>query len=247
MGPKSNKAVQALVYQEVSRQLQEYFKELGNINKQHKERVSNLERQNRQLRAKLDSTNQLVVDQQALIPNNLQGILDWITKEISDHRGSVGQLQIRMHGLQQRIDAGGGIDCHSVHFASKQELCAWFNKHNLSNVLFHDAASILHAISCPVVHQDDATKGRDLQKKANMESTMETMVITSFNTVLPSILVSNKKEGSGGTFDWLKVHLKDYKVWDLPGRQKGLSAQILEGVAMIQKRTHGGAAGTNNR
>jgi hypothetical protein len=77
------------------------------------------------------------------------------------------------------------------------------------------------------------------QQKVSMTTDLEAAVITSFSTILPSILVGNKKEGSGGPFDWLKSYLKDYSVWDPAGRKSGVSSRIREGIKVAAKRAKG--------
>lgn len=69
-----------------------------------------------------------------------------------------------------------------------------------------------------MVHQDDASKQREAQGKVLMESGLEASVMTSFDTILPSILVGGKKvtDHGGGTFDWLQGYLlKTYSVGSL--------------------------------
>jgi hypothetical protein len=77
------------------------------------------------------------------------------------------------------------------------------------------------------------------QQKVSMSTDLEAAIITSFSTILPSILVGNKKEGTGGTFDWLKGYLKDYSVWDPAGRKSGVSSRICDGIKVAMKRAEG--------
>jgi hypothetical protein len=79
----------------------------------------------------------------------------------------------------------------------------------------------------------------EAQQKVSMNTDLEAAIITSFSTILPSILVGNKKEGTGGTFDWLKSYLKDYSVWDPAGRKSGVSSRIRDGVKVATKRAEG--------
>jgi hypothetical protein len=57
--------------------------------------------------------------------------------------------------------------------------------------------------------------------------------------ILPSILVGNKKEGTGGTFDWLKSYLKEYSLWDPAGNKSGVSSRIKEVIKVTGKRAEG--------
>jgi hypothetical protein len=68
------------------------------------------------------------------------------------------------------------------------------------------------------------------QQTVSMTMDLEAAIITSFSTILLSILVGNKKECSGGTFDWLKSYLKDSSVWDPAGCKSGVSSRIREGI-----------------
>lgn len=80
----------------------------------------------------------------------------------------------------------------------------------------------------------------DVQQKVSISTDLEAAIITSFSTILPSILIGNKKEGTGGTFDWLKGYLKTYYViWDPAGRKSGISSRIKEGIKIAARRAEG--------
>jgi uncharacterized protein YneF (UPF0154 family) len=61
---------------------------------------------------------------------------------------------------------------------------------------------------------------------------------TSFETVLPSVLVGGKRSTEGGgVFDWLKSYLKNFDVWKpASGMTTGVSLQILAGIDKVAKR-----------
>lgn len=160
--------------------------------------------------------------------------------------GDVAELKTQVKALQQRFDSEGSIECHGVHFSSKVEMAAWFEKNGLTIGVFADAVALLHTIQAPVVHQAEATKTMEAQQKVSMHTDLEAAIITSFSTILPSILVGNKKEGTGGTFDWLKSYLKDYSVWDPSGRKSGVSSRIKEGIKVATKRSEGLLSLTTN-
>jgi hypothetical protein len=105
-------------------------------------------------------------------------------------------------------------------------MAAWFKINGLTIGIFCVAVGLLHTIQAPVIHQAEAIKMMESKQKVSMTTDLEAPVITSFSTILPSIIVGNKKEGSGGTFDWLKSYLKDYLVWDPAGRNSGVSSRI---------------------
>ena len=154
-------------------------------------------------------------------------------------QGDLGVLKAQIKALQTRFDSEGSIECHGVHFSSKTEMAAWFEKNGLTIGIFCDAVGLLHTIQSPVINQAEATKTMESQRKVSMTTDLEAAVITSFSTVLPSILVGNKKEGSGGPFDWLKSYLKDYSIWDPAGRKSGVSTRIREGIKLAARRAEG--------
>jgi hypothetical protein len=83
------------------------------------------------------------------------------------------------------------------------------------------------------VHQAEA------QQEVSISTDLKAAIIASFCSILPSTLVGNKKEVTGGTFDWLKGYLKTYAVWDPAGRKSGVSACIKEGIQVAIRRAEG--------
>lgn len=163
--------------------------------------------------------------------------LERLNHEVFDSQGSFPLLKVQFTQMKDRLESGGGIDCHGVRFASKRELISWFQSRELSIAIFVDALAMLHSIRSPVVHQDEASKQREAQGKTDMSSGLDASVKTSFDTTIPSILVGGKKlpEG-GGAYDWLKSYLKTYEVWKRPGMSTGLGQQILDGVEKVERR-----------
>jgi hypothetical protein len=80
-------------------------------------------------------------------------------------------------------------------------MAAWFEKNGLTIGIFCDAVGLLHIIQAKVVHQTEVAKTMESQRKVSMTTDLEAAVIASFSTILPSILVGNKKKGSRGPFD----------------------------------------------
>jgi hypothetical protein len=154
-------------------------------------------------------------------------------------QGELGAIKSQLKSLQNRFDSDGAIECHGVYFSSKMEMASWFEKTGLTIGVFCDAVALLHTIQAPVIHQAEATKTMEAQQKVSMATDLEAAIITSFSTILPSILVGNKKEGTGGTFDWLKGYLKTYTVWDPAGRKSGVSSRIKEGIKLAARRAEG--------
>jgi hypothetical protein len=74
------------------------------------------------------------------------------------------------------------------------------------------------------------------QQKVSMSTDLEVAIITSFCINMQSILVVNKKEGTGSsTFDWFKSYLKDNSVWDPAGSKSGVLALILRRASKLQE------------
>jgi hypothetical protein len=156
--------------------------------------------------------------------------------------GRTGELQAlrdQFVTFRDRMESGGGIECHGVKFGSKNELLVWFDNQNISRpAIFLDALAILSAIRAPVKHKDETTKEWESQRKIEFASDLDASMATSFETVLPSVLVGGKRvtEG-GGTYDWLKSYLKTYEVWKpTSGMTTGVSHQILSGIDKVAKR-----------
>jgi hypothetical protein len=162
-----------------------------------------------------------------------------VERSLFNPQGDFAALKLEVKSLKARFDSEGSIECHGVHFSSKTEMASWFEKNGLTIGIFCDAVGLLHTIQAPVIHQAEATKTMESQQKVSMTTDLEAAIITSFSTILPSILVGNKKEGSGGPFDWLKSYLKDYSVWDPAGRKSGVSSRIREGIKVAAKRAEG--------
>lgn len=155
-------------------------------------------------------------------------------------QGKLSGIKAQLKSLQHRFDSDGTIECHGVCFSSKTDMAAWFAKNGLTIGVFCNAVALLHTIQVPVVHQSEATKAMEAQQKVSMTTDLEAMIITSFSTILPSILVGNKKEGTGGTFDWLKSYLKTYyAIWDPASRKSGVSSRIKEGIKVAAKQAKG--------
>jgi hypothetical protein len=163
-----------------------------------------------------------------------------VERSLFNPQGDLGPLKAQVKALQARFDSEGSIECHGVHFSSKTEMAVWFEKNGLTIGIFCNAVGLLHTIQAPIIHQAEATKTMESQQKVSMTTDLEAAIITSFSTILPSsILVGNKKEGSGGPFDWLKGYLKDYSIWDPAGRKSGVSSRIREGIKVAAKRAEG--------
>jgi hypothetical protein len=168
-----------------------------------------------------------------------KSFVTWVKHVLFNPQGELSAIKSQLKSLQNCFDSDGAIECHGVYFSSKTDMAAWFAKNGLTIGVFCDAVALLHTIQALVVHQAEATKAMEAQQKVSMTTDLEAAIITSFSTILPSILVGYKKEGAGGTFDWLKSYLKTYAIWDPVGRKSGVSSWIKEGIKVAAKQAEG--------
>jgi hypothetical protein len=64
-----------------------------------------------------------------------------------------------------------------------------------------------------VVTTQEATGSQEAAKKIALESELEASVRASFNTLLPAIMVGNKKGTLGGAYECLNAYIKEFAVW----------------------------------
>ena len=152
-----------------------------------------------------------------------------------NQQGAFTTFKVQFSEFREKMESGGGIECNGINFASKREFLDWYQEKNPTVALFLDALAYLHLIRAAVVHQDDANKKQwEAQQNIAIESGLESSITTSFETILPSILVGGKRatEQGGGTYDWLQGYLKTYSVWKPRGRSTGVGTQITEGIGL---------------
>ena len=176
---------------------------------------------------------------------HMQGLVDKIEEldhAVFNSTGVVERYRDSFLEFKERLESGGGIECHGVEFKSYRDFMEWFDASGPSIDIFLDGLAYMHAIRAPVVHTDEATKQMELQMKAQIATGLAATVITSFDTILPSILVGNggrRNEATlGGTYDWLSNYIKSYETWKPVGSNNGVSHQITSGVASVTKRVN---------
>jgi len=157
--------------------------------------------------------------------------------ELTHPNGFVNQMNAQMEGLMDRLDGDGAIECHGVRFASKHDLINWFKSKNLTIAMFMDVAALMHGIQCPMVSQEMASRSYESQIRTKMTSTLEAIVLTSFATQVPGVLVGNKRNIEGEIYDALLSYLKTHKVWHPKGASKGVQSRVEDGVRILQKRS----------
>ena len=84
----------------------------------------------------------------------------------------------------------------------------------------------------------DSLRAQEPAKNILLGYEIEASIGDSFITVLPYILVGNKKETTGGAYECLVVYIKDYSIWHPRGAQgsSGLRTRIQEGTATVTGR-----------
>ena len=165
--------------------------------------------------------------------------LDRLLFDVYDQQGALMMFRSQFSEFREKLESGGGIDCNGVSFASKREFLAWYDDKGASVSLFMDALAQLHSIRPAVMHHDVVTKQWEIQAKNSIDTDLEETVMTSFYSVVPSVLVGGKRvsdHGTSGAYDWLQTTLKSYAVWKPRGRLTGVSHQILEGIDTVKKR-----------
>jgi hypothetical protein len=97
---------------------------------------------------------------------------------------------------------------------------------------------ILNAIRATVVLTQEATRAQEAAKKIALESELEASVRASFNTLLRSIMVGNKKETLGGAYECLNTYINEFAVWHPRGSQgsTGLRYRIQQGTTTVSGR-----------
>ena len=81
----------------------------------------------------------------------------------------------------------------------------------------------------------DSLCAQESDKNILLGSEIEASIRASFSTVLTSILVGNKKETTGGAYEFLVIYIKNYSIWHPHGAQvsSGLKTRIQEGTSTL--------------
>jgi hypothetical protein len=158
--------------------------------------------------------------------------------EINDSTGAFKKLEHKLAGLSNKLESVGGVDFHGFTFAYDCELVQWFTDRNGKLSIFADAVAIRNAIGATVVSTQDATRAQEAAKKIALESKLEASVRASFNMLLLSIMVGNKKETLGGAYKCVHAYIKEFAVWHPRGYQgsTGLHYRIRQGTATVTGR-----------
>ena len=110
--------------------------------------------------------------------------------------------------LTKKIESGGGVDIYGCTFYHDAELVQWLKDHNGKIAYFADIVAMLqsigatHTLTQYYLHAQEATKNILLGYE------IEASFRDSFSTFLTSILVGNKKETTGGDYEYLVSYIK---------------------------------------
>jgi hypothetical protein len=157
---------------------------------------------------------------------------------VLEPRGTVPRIEHELQVLSGKVDSGGTMDFHGFKFLGERDCVAWFVANNGKIALFADAVALLRSINATVVHANDSLKSQKAAWDVEQASELEASIIASFSTTLPSILVGNKKDLSGGAYECLISYLKDYSIWHPAGPQgsSGLKTRLRDGGKSVSAR-----------
>jgi hypothetical protein len=132
------------------------------------------------------------------------------THALFNNQGAVPLLRTQFTAFRERLESGGGIECHGVKFSSKKQLLSWYEAQNLSHpAIFLDALALMHGIRATYKDPLDALKEVEMQGRVQYKSTLESALKNSFAYPVPPSLRVAKKDTEGlGMFDVLKGALK---------------------------------------
>ena len=97
----------------------------------------------------------------------------------------------------------GGGDIHGFTFSHDAELVQWFKERNGNIAIFYDAVAMFQYIGDTYTLPQDSLCCQEYDKNILIGSDIEASIRDLFITVLPSILVGNKKETTGGAHECL--------------------------------------------
>jgi hypothetical protein len=148
--------------------------------------------------------------------------------DLYDPRGAFPRIVSELATISNKLESGGGVDVQGYAFSHDMDAAQWFKDHNGVIAIFVDGVSMLHAMIATVTHTAEANIAKEASKKIYMGSELEASITASFSTVLPSILVGNMKNFTGGAYECLISYVKNYSVWSPRGPEgsSGLRTRI---------------------
>jgi hypothetical protein len=129
----------------------------------------------------------------------VQSSLDLLTLDMDDTKGAMQRMKLQIGELNDKFDSGGGISCHGLSFGSQTEFVRWYKRKGITNhAMFMDAIAVLHSITDAVVSDEQYNKTRESQTKNEFDNSLESTMVSSFNTMVPSGLIGGRLVKEGG-------------------------------------------------
>jgi hypothetical protein len=158
--------------------------------------------------------------------------------------GILSQFQESLTECKEKLASIRGdqwVECNGISFCSRQDFLNWYQHQNTPSVaIFLDALAYMHAIPPPVMHIEEVLQRMELLTSVGMSNNLEAAIITSFDTIIPSVFFTSAEHKTeafyGGTYAWLARYLKSSKDWKVVGTGNGVSNQITDGVSNVTKR-----------
>ena len=114
--------------------------------------------------------------------------------------------------LNKTIESGGEVDIYGFTFYHDDELVQWLKDHNGKNSFFADTVAMLQSIGDTHTLTQYSLHAQEATKNILLGSDIEAYIRDSFSNFLPSILVGNKKETTGGAYEYLVSYIKVYSI-----------------------------------
>jgi hypothetical protein len=176
-------------------------------------------------------------DDKGSLGQDVQASVDALSFDMLDPQGTIARIKHQISELNDKFDSGGGVSCHGVAFGSQTEFVKWYKQKKITNhAMFMDAVAVLHSITDAVVSDEQYNKTRESQTKNEFDNSLESTMVSSFNTMVPSGLIGGRvvKEGGAAAVQ-LKRCMATFDVWEPAGMERGLSHEIVAGVAAVSQ------------
>lgn len=169
--------------------------------------------------------------------NVLAERLESLRFELTDEQGRFSRLKAQVILLRERQESGGGVELSGIRFPARNSMLAWYEERNPPMGIFMDAHAMLHAIAPAVSSATDTMRFLESQQRVDQKTGLESAVVTSFHTIIPSVFIGSSKNVEGGIFAALKGSMKDYHAWKPAQSQStGMAKRIKDGVAQVDNR-----------
>jgi hypothetical protein len=169
--------------------------------------------------------------------NVLAERLESLRFELTNEQGHFARLKSKVILLREHQESGGGVELSGIRFPACNSMLAWYEERNPPMGIFMDAHAMLHAIAPAVSSATDTMRFLESQQRVDQKTGLESAVVTSFHTIIPSVFIGSSKNVEGGIFAALKGSMKDYNAWKPAQSQStGMAKRIKDGVAQVDNR-----------